>query len=170
MWVRTTSLKDLPLQIHLPRRSRIPTKISLPCNFAENLPSQRVLNKFPYRPGFLPALRVAKARGLCLKNLDFVLDDISLGFLATRKQPQKRFKHLVQKLPGTDVIVLGVHGLYMRELHEIGFQFERLMTGQPLDSPHDLCWHGANPVVGHRRLAGVDRGRGGRNEFQADAS
>ncbi|CAE7571505.1 unnamed protein product [Symbiodinium microadriaticum] len=126
-----------------PKTIEDPTKISLPCNFAENLPSQRVLNKFPYRPGFLPALRVAKARGLCLKNLDFVLDDISLGFLATRKQPQKRFKHLVQKLPGTDVIVLGVHGLYMRELHEIGFQFERLMTGQPLDSPHDLCWHGA---------------------------
>ncbi|CAE7715597.1 unnamed protein product, partial [Symbiodinium sp. CCMP2456] len=121
-----------------------PTKMSLPCHFAENLPSQRVLNKFPYRPGFLPALRVAKARGLCLKNLDFVLDDISLGFLARRKRNRrKRCKYLVQKLPGTDVIVLGVHVPYRQELHEIGFQFERLMTGEPMDGPHDLRWHGA---------------------------
>ena len=135
--------KGLATAHELPNTIVDPTAIRLPCKFAENLPSQRVFNMFPYRPGLLPALTVARERGLCLKNLDFVLDASSLILLARTQPQKKRYKHLVQKLPGTDVIAIGNCGRYMQELHDIGYQFERLMTGEPQDGLHDVRWHEA---------------------------
>ena len=126
-----------------------PRRLRWPCYLQKSLAPQEVPSKFPYKPGFLGALVVAQQRGLDLDHVDFVLGGSGCEVLVKRviDQREEETKYLVQRVPGTRAIALGKSKVYTQDFSRFGFQFERLMTGEPLDGLHDLKLHEAIQLV-----------------------
>lgn len=105
------------------------------------LPPQVVDNVFPHDSGFVVPLYVARARGVDLGSVDFILGGSALNVLANKqieRQGDTDLKYLVQKCPATGIIVLAKSKTYSTDYAATGFQFERLLTGRPLDDEPDL--------------------------------
>jgi hypothetical protein len=110
-------------------------RFDLPITF-HDLPPQYVLNAFPEDAGVIVPLYVAKERGIDLSKVDFILGGSALKAFADQKVPQNS-RYLVQKCPVTGIISLGKSDMYLSNYAEIGFQFERLLTGRNMDDAHD---------------------------------
>jgi hypothetical protein len=105
------------------------------------LPPQVVDNVFPHDSGFVVPLYVARERGVDLGSVDFILGGSALNVLANKqieRQGDTDLKYLVQKCPSTGIIVLAKSKMYSTDYAATGFQFERLLTGRPLDDEPDL--------------------------------
>ncbi|OLQ08305.1 hypothetical protein AK812_SmicGene8231 [Symbiodinium microadriaticum] len=120
--------------------------VSLPCRLRGNLRPQEAPNRFPYKAGFLPALVMAQRRGLDLQQVDFVLGGSGAAMLAKRAIKEGT-KYLVQRVPGSGALVVGKSKVYTQDFSTFGFQFERLVTGEPLDGLHDLKQYEALQLV-----------------------
>ena len=131
-----------------PKQILDPESISLPCRLinSRNLRPQEVPSKFPFKAGFLPALVMAQRRGLDLQQVDFVLGGSGAAMLAKRSIKEGT-KYLVQRVPGSGALVVGKTKVYTQDFSTFGFQFERLVTGEPLDGLHDLEQHEAIQLV-----------------------
>ena len=121
------------------------------------IPPQWLDHRFPVDQGYLVPLYVAvQHRGVKLEDIDFVFGGSTLEILATKKitlqGPRDDLLYLVQKLPypsGAGTASAGAAGkkqkvpifmskssAYRQNYAEVGFQFERLVTGQPMDGRH----------------------------------
>ena len=112
--------------------------ISMPRNFDGSPAPQNVPNVFPYDAGYMVPLYLASQRRGSLEGIDFLLGGSSLEILAHRAPIEAGTKYLTQRCPGTDVILLCKHKQYVQNYADIGFQFERLMTGRGISDKHDL--------------------------------
>lgn len=113
--------------------------IHTPLRF-RSLPQQRVLHMFPNDAGYIVPLYVAKERGVDLQSVDFVIGGSLLNLLATQtidRGHRTDVKYLLQKCPTTDIILMA-RSYRGSNYADIGFQFERLVTGQRLDEKHSL--------------------------------
>ncbi|CAJ1356099.1 unnamed protein product [Effrenium voratum] len=118
-----------------PRLQNIGARV--PLSFATP-PPQTVLNVFPNDAGYIVPLRVAFQRRGNLDGIDFLLGGSSLEVLAQKQPIEDGTKYLTQRCPGTDIILLCKHKQYQQNYADVGFQFERLLTGQRMDGKHDL--------------------------------
>eukprot|EP00441_Pelagodinium_beii_P000898 CAMPEP_0197692274 /NCGR_PEP_ID=MMETSP1338-20131121/110853_1 /TAXON_ID=43686 ORGANISM="Pelagodinium beii, Strain RCC1491" /NCGR_SAMPLE_ID=MMETSP1338 /ASSEMBLY_ACC=CAM_ASM_000754 /LENGTH=338 /DNA_ID=CAMNT_0043274911 /DNA_START=40 /DNA_END=1056 /DNA_ORIENTATION=+ len=119
-----------------PRLKRV-ASISVPLKFATPAP-QAVPNIFPYDAGYIVPLHVALQRRGSLDGIDFLLGGSSLEILAQKKPIEEGTKYLTQRCPGTEIILLCKHKQYVQNYADVGFQFERLLTGQRMDGRHDV--------------------------------
>ena len=111
--------------------------IRLPLNFALPVP-QQIPNVFPFDAGYMVPLRVAWQRRGSLAGIDFLLGGSSLEVLAQQQPIEAGTKYLTQRCPGTDIVLLAKHKQYIQNYAEVGFQFERLLTGREISHKHDL--------------------------------
>ncbi|CAE7211404.1 unnamed protein product [Symbiodinium necroappetens] len=82
-------------------------------------------------------LYLAWQRRGSLEGIDFLLGGQLSGSPGTQAI-EAGTKYLTQRCPGTDVILLSKHKQYVQNYADIGFQFERLMTGRGISDKHDL--------------------------------
>ena len=109
--------------------------LRLPIRFL-HLPPQEYPAGFPNDAGYIVPLFVAVRRGLKLEEIDFALGGSSLEFLAKREVPQGTAVYLAQRTK--NVILLTKSDNYIQNYADIGFQFERLVTGTRIDDQHDI--------------------------------
>lgn len=114
-------------------------KLRLPIQFQSNLPKQGVVTKFPYGNIGVAALYHAKKKRCDLEALDFYCGGSALEVLSAERKTgrTKTAPYLIMKVPGTNIITLRYNINIFQDYTVPGFQFERLLTGQPLDHCHD---------------------------------
>jgi hypothetical protein len=109
----------------------------LPKKF-EELPPQEHANKFPYGYYDVASLYVAtKHRSLNISEIDFVFGGSTLEMLARRDTSNS---YLATKIPGTSTILVVKSKNYTQNYADIGFQFERFVTGGSFSSRRDLSF------------------------------
>lgn len=129
------SAEEIKRQLHTrgkPARLVDPRKIKLPLSFP-TLPPQIYENKYPLARCEIAGIHVAtKIRGLSLKDIDFVVfGGSTLSMLASKNETRKLY--LAAKIPGTSVGIVAKDENYEFNLADPGFQFERVVTGRPVD-------------------------------------
>ena len=103
---------------------------------AQNIPSQ-----YPYSiPRVVPVM-AARNRGVDIDQIDFVLGGSTLHVLATQtiERESDGTTLLVQKYGST--IFIAKSKKYTVNYADVGFQFERLVTGRPMAERHDTTMH-----------------------------
>jgi hypothetical protein len=111
----------------------------LPIHFCTP-PSQKHMNKFPYEVPPIASLHVVATYhrdAVDLAALDFVFGGSTLEMLATGKI-DKSTSYAVCKVPHTNAIIVKKHKVYTKDFADLGFQFERLVTGKGLADRHNL--------------------------------
>jgi len=116
----------------------------LPVRFHHNLPRQLVAQRFPYGSIGIAALYHAQQSRNCsdLQSLDFYFGCSVLEFLSAERKTSRRNRKpfYVMKVPGTDMIMLRSSLNFVQDYSAIGFQYERLLTGKPLqDRQYEGC-------------------------------
>lgn len=114
--------------------------LRFPIQFRKNLPKQQFPNSFPNDAGYIVPLFVAIRRGLSLADIDFVLGGSALEVLAHRRIERRTdvpddTKYMLQKV--ADVIFIVKSKKYVQDYADVGFQFERLVTGGRIEDQHD---------------------------------
>ena len=104
-----------------------------------SLPSQEFPNRFPNDPGYIVPLFAAIKSGLGLPEIDFVLGGSALEVLANRRIDGEDTKYLVQRVH--NVIFLVKSKSYILNYADVGFQFERLVTGGKMEDKHAVEKH-----------------------------
>ena len=116
-------------------------RLQLPVNFRDGseLPSQcSPAGKFPFQGDMMACLYAASRKGVDLQDIDFVIGGSILAFFAERG---KKATYLLQKCPGTQIMVISKQKTYVQNFAAKGFQFERLVTGEDMYGLHDLTIH-----------------------------
>lgn len=109
----------------------------LPKPFANDLPPQEFVNKYPYRiPLIVPVHVAIQYRGMDLSEIDFYFGGSTLEMLATQNTNEKAY--VVALLPGTEIIVISKHDEYTANKSDMGFQFERFTLGNKFDDKHNM--------------------------------
>lgn len=107
------------------------SRLSLPQAF-RTLPPDKKDNTFPYGQLDIAALHVAaKHRGVKWTDIDFAFGGSTLEMLANQDATGP---FLATVVPGTTTIMVVKRKSYFHDRSEIGFQFERLVTGQAMDA------------------------------------
>jgi hypothetical protein len=89
-------------------------------------------NKFPHGNIEIISLHVAaRFRGVDFADVDFVFGGSTLEMLATCDAASDPF--MVTIVPGTKTIMVVKNKDYTKNASDLGFQFERLMTGKAMD-------------------------------------
>lgn len=140
-------VEDIEKGLHM--RDLQPSKLvgfdpSMQFSDPRSLAQPRVLNVFPHDAGYIVPLHIACARhGIDVDSIDFVFGGSTLHVLAEkhidRRDAHDDTKYLVQRVPGTlKAKLVCKHKVYTQNYADIGFQFERLMTGESVRSVHDM--------------------------------
>jgi hypothetical protein len=112
----------------------------LPIHFP-SLPPQKHMNKFPYEVPHIASLHVVanyRRDAVDLAALDFVFGGSTLQMLATGViSGGKSTNYVACKVPHTNAIVVKKHKIYNADYADMGFQFERLVTGFQLADRHN---------------------------------
>jgi len=88
-------------------------------------------SEYPHSKNDIIALHVAaKYRGINFSNIDFVFGGSTLEMLATCDASEP---YMLTCIPGTDSVLISKRKDYIKNSADIGFQFERLMTGNRMD-------------------------------------
>ena len=104
-----------------------PSSIRLPKAFLSLDPHEHK-NQFPYGKNDIVCLHVAaQFRGIDFKDIDFVFGGSTLEMLATHDASDP---YMVTLLPDTSTILVSKNKDYVKNLSDVGFQFERLMEDQ----------------------------------------
>jgi len=107
------------------------SRISLPQAFL-SLPPDKKDNAFPYGQLDIAALYVAaKHRGVKWSDIDFAFGGSTLEMLANLDASGP---FLATVVPGTETIMVVKRKSYFHDRSEVGFQFERLVTGQAMNA------------------------------------
>jgi hypothetical protein len=102
-------------------------------------PPQKHINKFPFELPHIASLHVvAKYRrdAVDLAALDFVFGGSTLQMLATGKIDRST-SYVACKVPHTNAIIVKKHKVYSQDYADLGFQFERLVTGKGMADRHN---------------------------------
>ena len=102
--------------------------IKLPTRLADGTKQLRK-NRFPNDGGVAASLAAAAAKGVKKSDFDFVFGGSTLHMLAGQRND--RNVYLVQR--AGSAIVVAKHSEYTADLGAKGYQFERLITGEPPD-------------------------------------
>lgn len=111
----------------------------LPIHFCSP-PPQKHKNKFPFEVPHIASLHVVanyRRDAVDLAALDFVFGGSTLQMLATGKIDRST-SYVACKVPHTNAIIVKKHKVYAQDFADLGFQFERLVTGKGLADRHDL--------------------------------
>ena len=148
-----TSSQEISDQVNLggkPDRLVRIASIGLPKRFA-SLSPQEYENKYPHGQIGIACLHVAfQCRGVDHEIVDFVFGGSTLEMLATQDASSN---FLVTKVEGTNVILVVKRESYVANYADLGFQFERLMTGGQMSDRHSLT------SVQHMHYMQVDKFR-----------
>lgn len=110
------------------------SSLGLPKRFL-SLSPQEYENKYPYGKIDIACLHVAfQEKGVDHGKVDFAFGGSTLEMLATQDTSSD---FLATKIPGTEVILIVKSKAYIKNYSDIGFQFERLMTGGHFSEQHD---------------------------------
>jgi hypothetical protein len=104
-----------------------------------NLAPQQHINKYPYAIPLVAALHVSiKERDVQLdRDVDFCFGGSTLEMLATRTI-EKNTQYFVTLVPQHPIVTCVVKVKeYNQNFSDVGFQFERLVTGKTFSDPHD---------------------------------
>lgn len=128
-----------------PGRLIDPSNLRLPLRFLRSPPPLEHENKFPFSKLDATFLHVATChRGVDLNDIDFTFGGSTLEMLATRDASDPYMVTSVltddpsspKKDPHRTIMVMKNKD-YVQNKNDVGFQFERLMTGHPLDVNDD---------------------------------
>lgn len=107
--------------------------IRMPKPFLSNLPPYEHKNQFPRGKIDIVCFHVAAHhRGVNFDDIDFAFGGSTLGMLASCNESDDPY--MVTRVPGTPkTIMVAKNKDYIKNLSDVGFQFERLMTGRPME-------------------------------------
>jgi len=115
-----------------------------PMTFAD-LPPNRRAPCFPYDSShdssLISSLYFSKKYfGLSTEKIDFLFGGSVLGVLANKhiQNPGGKFKYIAQRYKNIIILVKYYIIRYAKNFNDIGYQFERLVTGKPLHSKHKM--------------------------------
>ncbi|CAB9510369.1 expressed unknown protein [Seminavis robusta] len=115
--------------------------ITVPITFRTNLPRQVVAHRYPYGQVGVASLYHAANHSarVDLETLDFFFGCSALEVLSAEKKIRHMVPYLVLKVPGTNMIMVHYDLGKIRQDYSVpGFQFERLVTGQPMSARHNV--------------------------------
>lgn len=111
----------------------------LPIAF-EKPPSQKNMNKYPYEIPHVVSLHVVakykRDSGVNVQDLDFIFGGSVMEVLGAQAI-QKGSQYVVCQVPHTNAVIVKKHQVYQQDYSELGFQFERLVTGKGMSDRHD---------------------------------
>lgn len=109
------------------------TGLRFPLTLRRDLAPQNYPNRFPNDAGYIVPMFVARKRGLDLASIDFILGGSSMDYLANRTLDScDTSVYLTQKFRNMTLLVK--YKEYTQNYADIGFQFERLVTGRNLEA------------------------------------
>mmetsp|Transcript_19394 Transcript_19394/g.40905 ORF Transcript_19394/g.40905 Transcript_19394/m.40905 type:complete len:338 (+) Transcript_19394:65-1078(+) len=108
-----------------PNRLKSIRHIETPKRF-ESPKSTAYKSKFPYSEIDIACIHVAVKRGVKLDEVDFCFGGSTLEMLA-KKDANEPF--IVSRIPGSKCILVAKKKDYTQDLADVGFQFERYVTG-----------------------------------------
>ena len=110
------------------------SELRFPQQFLSNLPSKKYFSLYPNGQYSIASLHVATChRGVSLNEIDFVFGGAVLEILARRKASDP---YMVVRIPSAENTILVVNcKKYMQNISDAGYQFERFVTGFPMDCP-----------------------------------
>jgi hypothetical protein len=141
-FTKVQSKKEILDQIQV-NDSMPPTLVDLP-SINRQLPKafahahdQTYRNKYPYKmPHIVPLYVAKKHHEVNLDTVDFVFGGSALALLASKKNSvDHRFIGFV--VPHTKVVLVAKEKEYIKNYADMGFQFERLVTGGSFTDRHD---------------------------------
>ena len=107
-----------------------PSTIRTPKSFLSLAPQEH-MNEFPHGKIEIICLHVAATnRGINFAEVDFAFGGSTLAMLATCDDSDP---FMVTCIPGTKTLLITKQKDYIKNISDVGFQFERLMTGRPMD-------------------------------------
>ena len=115
-----------------------PSEMPESVRFRTDMPRHAVaLNKFPYGQHRVAGLYHARRSGKCdLGTIDFYFGGSTLKMLSAQKI-RKTNHYLAQRVPGTAIVMVQHATKYWQDYSKPGHQFERLLTGKPMDAVDD---------------------------------
>ena len=110
------------------------SELRFPQKFLSNLSSEKYSSLYPYGQYYVASLHVATChRGVSLKEIDFVFGGSTLQMLARQDASGP---YMVTRIPSAEnTILVAKCGEYIQDFSNIGYQFERLVTGFAMDRP-----------------------------------
>jgi hypothetical protein len=108
--------------------------LRLPQAFQTYLPAQQVVNKYPYSNYYVAGLHVAVQRGVDLDTIQFMFGGSTLEMLANQGNDEKTY--MAARIPHTNVIMIEKYEQYTSNYADVGFQFERFVTGHRMGDKH----------------------------------
>jgi hypothetical protein len=118
----TTPLKVLPI---FTLNSQLPKAFAI-------LPKEEFIYKYPYKQPNIVSIHVAvQHRGVKIQDIDFFFGGSVLNMLANYSTGDRDY--VVALIPGTKIIMITSHKEYVQDRAAIGFQFERLVTGNQFE-------------------------------------
>ena len=113
-----------------------PRDVRTPISFA-SLPPHETKNRFPHGNLEIICLHVAaRYRDIDFERIDFVFGGSTLEMLATCDASDP---YMVTIVPGTNSILVLKNKDYTKNASDVGFQFERLMTGSAKENLSSLA-------------------------------
>jgi hypothetical protein len=107
-----------------------------------SLPPHAHKNQFPHGKLDVVCFHVAaQYRGMDFGTVDFAFGGSTLELLANGGEDKgsNSDPFMVTRLPGTKTIMVVKNKDYLKNLSDVGFQFERLVTGRPMDDAMSDC-------------------------------
>jgi hypothetical protein len=149
--LRDVSAEEVRQQVDLqalPDRLVDVYRLPLPVPFlTDNNSKCTYVNKYPLGQFDVAGLYAAARRGLRFhhEKIDFCLGGSTLNMLATRDDSSPYFACMIA---GTKTILVSKQKEYVRNLSDVGFQFERLVTGRAMND-----WNVTTVVNGNASVA-----------------
>jgi hypothetical protein len=125
------------IQVDEKPREIVPVShLRLPTAFDMSIAPQNYANKYPYGQYEIASLHVAsKHRGVELNELDFIFGGSTLEMLA---QNDMSNPYMATRVPGTGTVIVIKCKEYIQNYSDVGFQFERLVTGLNMTNQTDI--------------------------------
>ena len=97
------------------------------------------MQHFPFGQTGIASLHVASQRGVDIQSVDFCFGGSTLDMLVTKgAQGRNNSTFIATRVPGTKCIFVSNKSSHTKDLSNIGFQFERLVTGGRMKDVSDI--------------------------------
>lgn len=114
-----------------------PPKIQVPDTtevFFQDLRPQRLrIKDFPSQPGHTPVISSLTQLNIDMKDIDFIFGGSTLNMLATRSI-DKDTEYIAQRITDGPLVITKLKD-YVQNFSNIGFQFEKFVTGRSMLEP-----------------------------------
>ena len=112
------------------------------------------MQHFPFGQTGIASLHVASQRGVDIQSVDFCFGGSTLDMLVTKGEGRNNSTFIATRVPGTKCIFVSNKSSHTKDLSNIGFQFERLVTGGRMEYVSDIktAEHVHTMKIGGRRV------------------